>query len=93
MHEPRKAMADSVLPPDTVAAPIRDAITLGHLIRRTRKQQGLTLATLAGLCGLSVRFLSELENGRDTCTFVRIMTVLDALGIDLVAYPPEESDA
>nr|WP_299241702.1 helix-turn-helix domain-containing protein [uncultured Halomonas sp.] len=69
---------------------IHDAKRLGQLIRRTRKQQGLTLATLAGLCGLSVRFLSELENGRDTCTLVRVMAVLDALGIMLVASPPEE---
>lgn len=70
---------------------IRDAKALGQLIRRTRKQQGLTLETLAGLCGLSIRFLSELENGRDSCGFGRIMMVLDALGIDLVAYPTEET--
>lgn len=75
------------------ATRIQDAPMLGRLIRRTRRQQGLTLETLAGLCGLSVRFLSELENGRETCTFIRIMTVLDALGIDLVAYPPEEAES
>lgn len=86
-------MADNAPQSSALATPIQDATTLGHLIRRTRKQQGLTLETLAGLCGLSVRFLSELENGRDTCTFVRIMAVLDALGIDLVAYPPEENDS
>lgn len=73
------------------AVPIRDAETLGQLIRRTRKQQGLNLETLAGLCGLSIRFLSELENGRESCGFGRIMMVLEALGIDLVAYPTEET--
>ncbi|MFC3285547.1 helix-turn-helix domain-containing protein [Litchfieldella rifensis] len=73
------------------AVPIRDAETLGQLIRRTRKHQGLNLETLAGLCGLSIRFLSELENGRESCGFGRIMMVLEALGIDLVAYPTEET--
>ncbi len=79
---------------DTCAAkeptiPIRDSAVLGRLIRRVRKQQGLTLETLAGLCGLSIRFLSELENGRETCSLVRVLWVLDALGIELAARPPE----
>jgi DNA-binding XRE family transcriptional regulator len=49
------------------------AATLGRLIRQVRKQQGHTLETLAGLCGLSIRFLSELENGRETCSLVRVL--------------------
>lgn len=69
---------------------IDNARTLGGLIRETRREQGLTLETLAGLCGLSMRFLSELENGRGTCGFARIIRVLDTLGIDLVAYSPQE---
>ena len=75
----------------TKATRISDAKVIGQLIRETRKNQGLTLETLAGLCGLSIRFLSELENGRETCSFVRIMRVADTLGIELVAYPPEET--
>lgn|SRR5690554_1587710 len=72
---------------------IRDAATLGRLIRRTRKQQSLTLETLAGLCGLSIRFLSELENGRETCSLVRVLWVLDALGIELTAHLPQVEGA
>ncbi|WP_024953452.1 helix-turn-helix domain-containing protein [Cobetia crustatorum] len=75
--------------PLSQAAPIHDAATLGKLIRRARKQQGLNLETLAGLCGLSIRFLSELENGRDSCGLGRILIVLDTLGIELSAVPPE----
>lgn len=83
----RKAM------PSPPAVPIIDAKTLGSLIRRTRKHQGLNLETLAGLCGLSIRFLSELENGRESCGFGRILMVLDALGIDLLACPPGEAES
>ncbi|SFH70783.1 helix-turn-helix domain-containing protein [Modicisalibacter xianhensis] len=68
---------------------VDDAMSLGKLVRQVRKSQGLTLEMLAGLCGLSIRFLSELENGRETCSFVRIMRVLDTLGIELHACPPE----
>lgn len=76
-----------------LGVPVREAAELGRLIRRVRKQQGLTLETLAGLCGLSIRFLSELENGRETCSLVRVLWVLEALGIELVARPPEELES
>ncbi|MBS4155260.1 helix-turn-helix domain-containing protein [Cobetia amphilecti] len=79
--------------PLSLAVPIHDAATLGKLIRRSRKQQGLNLETLAGLCGLSIRFLSELENGRDSCGLGRILIVLDTLGIELSAVPPEGSES
>lgn len=37
--------------------------TLGKIIRRTRKKQGLTLQQLSDLTGLSTAFLSNLERG------------------------------
>ena len=60
---------------------------LGGLIRATRKSQGLRLVDAAGLCGVSVRFLSELENGRQSCSMQRVMQVCSTLGIDLYAKP------
>jgi len=56
---------------------------LGEQIRRERKSQGLTLVEAAGLCGVSVRFFSELENGRDTCSIGRIFIITQSLGLDL----------
>lgn len=56
---------------------------LGHLIRQCRKSQGLTLVDAAGLCGVSVRFFSELENGRDSCGIGRVFIVLHSLGLDV----------
>lgn len=58
---------------------------LGRLVRATRKAQGLRLVDAAGLCGVSMRFLSELENGRETCSMQRVMQVCQTLGIDLYA--------
>ncbi|MFN2411270.1 MAG: helix-turn-helix domain-containing protein [Halomonas sp.] len=69
--------------------PITTAETLGTLIRQTRKRQQLTLETLAGLCGVSMRFLSELENGRASCGLGRVLLVMETLGIELHATPPD----
>ena len=66
---------------------IESAKSLGLLIRQARKRQHLTLETVAGLCGVSIRFLSELENGRDTCGIGRELRVLETLGIELLAQP------
>lgn len=69
----------------TTPAPFVSLEQLGQLIRATRKAQGLRLADAAGLCGVSMRFLSELENGRDTCSMRRVLHVCQTLGIDLYA--------
>ncbi|MCL7931587.1 helix-turn-helix domain-containing protein [Halomonas llamarensis] len=76
--------------PHSVAqTPITSAKTLGTLIRQTRKRQRLTLETLAGLCGVSMRFLSELENGRASCGLGRVLLVMETLGIELHATPTD----
>lgn len=58
---------------------------LGSLIREERRRQGLTQAELAGLTGVGVTFVSQLENGKETAEMGRAMRVLAMLGIDLYA--------
>lgn len=65
---------------------------LGRMIRKARKAQQLTLADTAGLCGVSMRFLSELENGRDSCSIGRVIQVCQTLGIDLSATRRDGGD-
>lgn len=60
---------------------------VGLLVRAQRKRQQLTLVDAAGLCGVSVRFLSELENGRRNCSLQLLLQVCQTLGIDLFACP------
>ena len=40
---------------------------LGETIRNTRKAQGLTQPKLAMACGTGVRFIVDLEAGKETC--------------------------
>ena len=58
---------------------------LGSLVRERRKAQGYTQAHLAALCGTGVRFISDLENGKETVELGKALGVVAALGIDLVA--------
>lgn len=57
---------------------------LGHLIRQTRNEQGLTQEQLAGAAGVGVRFVRELEQGKDSCHFGKTLRVLRMLGLEVV---------
>jgi y4mF family transcriptional regulator len=56
---------------------------LGALIRQERNAQHLTQEQFAGLSGVGVRFLRELELGKETCQLGRALTVMAALGLRL----------
>ena len=64
---------------------IRSAADLGRVIRETRKAAGLTLAECAGANGVGVRFLSELERGKETAELGRALRIAASLGIRLEA--------
>lgn len=71
--------------------PITDTKSLGLLIRKERKAQGLTQEQLAGLTGVGVRFVRELEAGKDSCQIGRALKVADALGLTVAVGSRGES--
>ena len=62
---------------------VRSTTELGALIRRIRKEQGLTQAQVAGFCNVGLRFFSELENGKPTARLELVLKVIKILGLDL----------
>ena len=52
-------------------------------IRNERKKQNLTQTQLAGLCNVGLRFIVDLEAGKETCQIGKVLLVLDILGLDL----------
>lgn len=64
---------------------IGSAKELGELIMHERKAQGLTQTQLAGLSGVGITFLSNLENGKQTAELGKTLNVLATLGLDLLA--------
>ena len=62
---------------------INDFIQLGRLVRERRKQASLTLKDAAGMVGVGVRFLSELERGKPTVQIGLAIQVLQIFGLEL----------
>ena len=58
---------------------------LGKLVRQVRKEQGLTQLDVAGLAGLSNRFIIDLERGKETLQIQKVFDVLALLGVELSA--------
>ena len=66
---------------------IQDTTTLGTKIRQARKAQGLTQQQLADSAGVGVRFLSELERGKDSAEVGLVLQVLHSVGYEVVLEP------
>jgi HTH-type transcriptional regulator/antitoxin HipB len=66
-----------------VEATIRTTGELGQAIRRRRQAIGLTQAEVAQVAGVGNRFVSELERGKATAEFGKILRVVSVLGLDL----------
>jgi HTH-type transcriptional regulator / antitoxin HipB len=65
--------------------PIHDASQLGALIRSRRHELRLTQTEVAEVANTNLRFLSELERGKQTARFETVLRVLATLGIELEA--------
>lgn len=63
--------------------PIRNALDLGVRVRERRLEQRLTQGELADVSSVSLRFVSELERGKETAQYAGIRRVLASLGLDL----------
>jgi HTH-type transcriptional regulator / antitoxin HipB len=66
---------------------ISTAEDIGRCVRAQRKAQGATQAEFAALCGVGVRFISELENGKPTMALGKVLQVLRCLGLELSIRP------
>ncbi|HVR25525.1 MAG TPA: type II toxin-antitoxin system Y4mF family antitoxin [Candidatus Polarisedimenticolia bacterium] len=61
---------------------------LGKIVRDTRKKLGVTQKDLALTSGTGLRFVIDLEKGKETCQIGKALTILQTLGIKLVLTPP-----
>ncbi|MNF04205.1 anaerobic benzoate catabolism transcriptional regulator [compost metagenome] len=83
-------MFDAGLPETPAPRPasrrqVSSTADLGVLVRDRRLKMGLTQQDLADAAGTGRRFISELEGGKATLEFGRIIQVCRILGIDLFA--------
>ncbi|WP_082221879.1 helix-turn-helix transcriptional regulator [Mesorhizobium loti] len=64
---------------------IASSADLGRLVRKVREGRGLSQQEFADLAGVGRRFLSELENGKLTLELGKVLKVVNAAGIALLA--------
>jgi HTH-type transcriptional regulator/antitoxin HipB len=61
---------------------------IGTLVRQTRKSLGVTQKDLALTSGTGLRFIVDLERGKQTAEIGKVLTILQTLGIQLSLTPP-----
>jgi HTH-type transcriptional regulator / antitoxin HipB len=61
---------------------------IGKLIRDTRKSLGVTQKSLALASGTGLRFVIDLERGKETCEIGKVLAILNGLGIRITLTPP-----
>lgn len=61
-----------------------DTKQLGQMIHTARKSQGLTQEQLAATCGTGVRFIRELEHGKESCQIGKTIMVVKMLGMEIL---------
>jgi len=66
-----------------VIYPVLTVTEIGELIRTERKRQKIIQQDLADLSGVSLHFLSNLENGKASVEFQKVLLIFRSLGIEM----------
>lgn len=74
-----------LLPLGIAPIAVRTASDIGQLVRRRRVELGLTQQEVATSARTGRRFVSELEDGKETAQIGKILHILSDLGIALSA--------
>lgn len=61
-------------------------VAIGREVRGYRLQQGITVAELADLTGLSIGMLSKIENGNTSPSLTTLQSLAHALSVPLTAF-------
>jgi y4mF family transcriptional regulator len=61
---------------------------IGKFVRETRKKLSVTQKDLALTAGTGLRFVIDLERGKETCEIGKALTILHTLGIRLTLTSP-----
>ena len=59
---------------------------IGRVVRSLRHQQGLTVAELAGVTGLSIGMLSKIENGATSPSLTTLQALSHAFSVPVTAF-------
>jgi transcriptional regulator with XRE-family HTH domain len=60
---------------------------LGKVIRFKRKEIGVRQEVVAGMAGVGTKFLSQLENGKETAELGKTLQVMRKMGLEVYIFP------
>jgi transcriptional regulator with XRE-family HTH domain len=63
-----------------------DSESLGKRLKALRTEQGITLAQLGGMVGLSVSYLSQIERNKAQPSLATLSSVAETLGVELRSF-------
>ena len=70
--------------------PLKNAQSLGKVVRATRKSQKIRQDDAAGAIGVSENFVGKIERGGETAQWGKLFQVLEGLGIHVILDVPDE---
>ncbi|WP_105401874.1 MULTISPECIES: helix-turn-helix transcriptional regulator [Neorhizobium] len=73
-----------------MAKRVKNPADIGALIRSARKEQNLRQDELAGVSGVGLRFIVDLEAGKPTAQIGKVLQVLQTLGCSIDILAPGE---
>ena len=73
-----------------MAKQVSSPAEIGALVRSTRKEQSLRQDELAGVSGVGLRFIVDLEAGKPTAQIGKVLQVLRTLGCSIDILAPGE---
>jgi hypothetical protein len=71
--------------------PIRSAVDIGLAVRAVRRHSRVRIDDLAATAGVSKQFTQDVEHGKPTVQFGRVLKLLVELGISLEIDIPDEA--
>ncbi|GAA1115519.1 helix-turn-helix domain-containing protein [Arthrobacter flavus] len=74
-------------------ASLTDSAALGRRIRERRRALGATQQSVADSCGVSRKFINELEAGKNNSSLGLALKVMGVLGLGITAAQPQSQNA
>lgn len=71
---------------------VRSGEDLGRAVGELRRSQGLTQEQLGASAGISRDWVAQLEHGRQSRSFEKMLRLLRRLGADVVVVPAQAHD-
>jgi len=71
----------------TAYGKVTTAEDVGRIIKAKRKETGVRQDMAAGMSEVGTKFLSQLENGKETAELGKTLRVLRKLGLNVYIYP------